>query len=110
MTIETKDWRYQVDPISGSDDMRVTVRGTVTVAHPGIKPTLVKGRKLRRDGSEPLDLKLEQEAGTFIQVKTDKEVCFEVIDIPGNQPKLVHVRILHERAEIATLFEVVKPD
>jgi len=104
MTIETKDWTIQNDLMPGIGGGTFRVRGTVTVAHPGITPILVK--PALQDKSLALNLKLElvKEPGIFTQVQTDKEVCFEM---SGDHSYIPCVKVLHENEVLTTIDEII---
>ncbi|MDD2047162.1 hypothetical protein [Pseudomonas putida] len=104
MTIATKDWTIQNDLMPGIGGGSFRVRGTVTVAHPGITPVLVKPDL--QDKSFALNLKLElvQAEGIFTQVQTDKEVCFEM---SGDHSYIPCVRVFHEGGLLTTVDEII---
>ncbi|MBH3426752.1 hypothetical protein [Pseudomonas alkylphenolica] len=104
MTIETKDWTLQNDLMPGPDGACFRVRGTVTVAHPGIKPVLEQARIQDKSYALNLELKLEEETGSFLSVLTDKEVCFE---LPGDHSEIPWVNILHDGKRLITVKKVI---
>lgn len=106
MTIATMDWSIQNDRMPGSGDS-FRVRGTVTVAHPGITPVLVKPDIQDKSFALNLDLELVQEEGMFSQVLTDKVVCFEM---PGNHSNIPFVRVFHEGELLTIVDEIITTD
>ncbi|MNE27765.1 hypothetical protein D3C80_1211860 [compost metagenome] len=104
MTIATKDWTIQNDLMPGIGGGSFRVRGTVTVAHPGITPVLVKPDLQDRSLALNLKLELVQEEGIFTQVQTDKEVCFEM---SGDHSYIPCVRVLHQGEILAIVDEII---
>ena len=76
MTIKSKNWTAQIDRMPGAKP-NFRVYGTVTVAHPGITPKLVKS-PVQDTPYLPLELILESNDGINIQVETDKFVEYKV--------------------------------
>lgn len=83
MTIDSKGWTAR------QDGNQLYVEGTVTVAHPGIDPVLEPSRLQDRSFNLNLDLKLQEQDGSFIQVLTEKTVTFE--KTVNNHVPVVHV-------------------
>lgn len=104
MTIPSKDWTLQHDVMPGIGGGTFRVRGTLTVANPGITPVLEKARIQDRSMALNLELKLVQEEGMFMQVQTDKEVCFEM---PGNHSDIPWVNVLHDGKHLCTINKIV---
>jgi hypothetical protein len=76
MTVKSKNWTAQIDRMPGTKP-NFRVYGTVTVAHPGITPKLVKS-PVQDTPYLPLELILESNDGINIQVETDKFVEYKV--------------------------------
>ncbi|TDF83529.1 hypothetical protein E1573_11465 [Pseudomonas sp. H9] len=102
--MNSKDWciYHTLTPGVGAESFQV--RGTITVAHPGVTPTLVKAVRQDRSYALNLELKLEQGEGMAIQVLTDKEVCFEMA---GNHSDIPWVNVLHEGELLTTVTKVI---
>lgn len=103
MTIATTGWTIQNDRMPGSGGS-FRVRGTVTVAHPGITPVLVKPDLQDKSFALNLNLELVQEEGIFPQVLTDKAVYFEM---PGNHSNIPFVRVFHEGKLLTTVDKII---
>ncbi|WP_422418295.1 hypothetical protein [Pseudomonas sp. GZD-222] len=101
MASKIKDWYMQNDLMPGSGGT-FRVRGTYTVANPGITPILEKARIQDKSMGLNLELKLVQEEGIFTQVQTDKEVCFEM---PGNHGDIQWVNVLLDGKLVITVTE-----
>lgn len=104
MTIKTKDWSIQNDLMPGIGGGSFRVRGTITVANPGVNPVLVKARIQDKSFGLNLELQLEQEEGMFIQMLTDKVVCFEM---SGDHSYIPFVNVLHEGEHLTTIKKVI---
>ncbi|KJK06724.1 MULTISPECIES: hypothetical protein [Pseudomonas] len=104
MTIKTKDWSIQNDLMPGIGGGSFRVRGTITVANPGIKPVLVKAKIQDKSFGLNLELQLEQEEGMFMQMLTDKEVCFEM---SGDHSYIPWVNVIHEGEQLTTIKKVI---
>lgn len=104
MMISSKDWRIHHNLMPGVDGNSFKVRGTVTVANPGIKATLEKARIQDKSFALNLELKLEQESGLTVQVITDQEACFEML---GDHSSIPWVNIFHEGKLLTTVTEVI---
>ena len=79
MSIKSSDWVAQINRMPG--DLFFLVHGTVTVAHPGIVPTLVLSPLQDKSFNLRLDLKLKDSGGITAQVETEKAVTYKN---PGN--------------------------
>ncbi|PSS57351.1 hypothetical protein [Pseudomonas sp. BBP2017] len=104
MSIKTSDWSIQNDLMPGIGGGRFRVRGTITVAHPGITPVLVKPALQDKSFALNLELKLVQEDGIFTQVQTDKEVCFEM---SGDHSYIPRVNVLHDGEHLTTIKKII---
>ena len=104
MTITSKDWIIQNDRMPGIGGGTFRVRGTLTVANPGVTPVLERARIQDRSMALNLELKLVQEEGMFSQVQTEKEVCFEM---SGDHSYIPCVRVLHEGEILAIVDEII---
>lgn len=76
MSIQTKNWKAQINRMPGDEFFRAT--GTVTVANPGVTPKLVFSTLQDKSFNLRLDLVLETSGGVALQVLTDKEVQYKV--------------------------------
>lgn len=76
MSIKSNNWTAQIDRMAGAGPT-FRVYGTVTVAHPGITPKLVKS-PVQDTPFLPLELILESNDGIYLQVETDKFVEYNV--------------------------------
>lgn len=103
MTIKTKDWCIHHNLMPGVD-MNFTVRGIVTVANPGITPTLEKTPLQDKSFALNLELKLEQESDLAIQVLTDQDVSFKMLGDHSNIPK---VNIFYEGKLLTTVTKTI---
>lgn len=101
MSIKSKNWTAQFDRMPGATP-KFRVYGTVTVAHPGITPKLVKS-PVQDTPFLPLELILESNDGINIQVETDKFVEYKV---EGNYTVSV-VGIFHKGQLIQQIDEVL---
>ena len=75
MTIKNSDWVAQINRMPG--DLFFRVYGTVTVAHPGITPTLVVSPMQDKSFNLRLDLELNTSDDIVIQVETEKAVTYK---------------------------------
>ena len=101
MTIKTKDWTAQIDRMPGAASFRTF--GTVTVAHPGITPTLEMTARQDKSFDLRLELKLEEADGFFPQVLTEKVVEYKVT---GNS-NVTGVSIFYEGKLLHHIDEVL---
>lgn len=104
MSIETKDWTIQNDQMPSAGGGCFRVRGTITVAHPGINPVLVEAPIQDKSFALNLELKLEEQAGSFLTVLTEKVVCFER---RGDHSEIPWVNVLHEGKHLTTVKKVI---
>lgn len=79
MNIKNSDWVAQINRMPG--DLFFRVYGTVTVAHPGIVPTLVLSPLQDKSFDLRLDLELKDSGDIALQVVTEKAVTYKN---PGN--------------------------
>ena len=79
MSIKNSDWVAQINRMPG--DLFFRVYGTVTVANPGIVPTLVLSPLQDKSFNLSLDLELEDSGEITLQVETEKAVTYKS---PGN--------------------------
>lgn len=77
MTITTKDWTAHIDRMPGAASFRTF--GTVTVAHTGVLPTLVRSPMQDKSFDLRLELKLEYSNDISLPVVTDKVVEYKVL-------------------------------
>ncbi|MFV3290672.1 hypothetical protein ACNFBR_18205 [Pseudomonas sp. NY11955] len=103
MIIECKDWHAQHDKMPPGSHLRV--QGAVTVSHPGIVPVLVKRATQDRSMGVALELELQQQDGSFLQVACDKEVLFETHEVHDSITK---VDIFHDGQLIACITDIVE--
>ena len=103
MKSKITDWYIQNDLMPGSGGT-FRVRGTFTVANPGITPVLEKARMQDKSMALNLELKLIQEDGMFMQVQTAKEVCFEM---PGDHSDIPWVNVLHEGEHLGMVDKII---
>ncbi|MFQ6575258.1 hypothetical protein [Pseudomonas sp. UM16] len=104
MAIKTKDWSIQNDLMPGIGGGSFRVRGTITVANPGVNPVLVKARIQDKSFGLNLELQLEQVEGMFMQMLTDKDVCFEM---SGDHSYIPFVNVLHEGEHLTTIKKII---
>lgn len=79
MSIRNSDWVAQINRMPGNLFFRVY--GTVTVANPGIVPTLVLSPLQDKSFNLRLDLELKDSGDISAQVVTEKAVTYKS---PGN--------------------------
>lgn len=75
MKITTKGWTAQIDRMPGAASFRTF--GTVTVAHSGVTPTLVRSDLQDKSFDLRLELKLADSDGVSLPVLTDKFVEYK---------------------------------
>ncbi|ROM92139.1 hypothetical protein [Pseudomonas brassicacearum] len=75
MTIKNSDWVAQINRMPG--DLFFRTYGTVTVAHPGITPTLVLSPMQDKSFDLRLDLELKDSGDIKTQVETEKAVIYK---------------------------------
>ncbi|VVN75645.1 hypothetical protein [Pseudomonas fluorescens] len=75
MSIKNSDWVAQINRMPGDAFFRVY--GTVTVAHPGIIPTLVVSPMEDKSSDLRLDLELKDSGDITTQVLTEKAVTYK---------------------------------
>lgn len=75
MTIKNSGWVAQINRMPG--DFFFRVYGTVTVAHPGIVPTLVLSPLQDKSFNLRLDLELKDSGDITAQVETEKTVTYK---------------------------------
>lgn len=76
MSIQSKNWKAQINRMPGDKFFRTT--GTVTVANPGVTPKLVFSALQDKSFDLRLELVLETGDGIALQVLTDKQVEYKV--------------------------------
>ncbi|MFW0753448.1 hypothetical protein ACN1C3_01690 [Pseudomonas sp. H11T01] len=79
MSIKSSDWVAQINRMPG--DLFFRVYGTVTVAHPGIVPTLVLSPLQDKSFDLRLELEFKNSDEITAQVETEKAVTYKN---PGN--------------------------
>ena len=104
MTIESKNWTAQIDRMPSTEGGTFRIRGTVVVAHPGIVPVLSLSRIQDKSFALNIDLNLETQEGTFLQVVTEKEVMFEYKGNNGNVP---WATVFHDGQVVAKITDIV---
>lgn len=90
MSIKTKNWTAQIDRMPDAASFRAF--GTVTVAHAGITPKLVRTDLQDKSFDLRLELVLESSSEVSLQVETDKYVEYKAL---GNS-SVSGVSIFHE--------------
>ncbi|MDZ5603117.1 hypothetical protein SJI00_10060 [Pseudomonas sp. RP23018S] len=77
MTIENSNWTATLDKMPSTEGPKLHVSGTVTVANPGVRASLVRRDKpMFKDLVVRLDLCLENTDAIVLQVETEQAVRF----------------------------------
>ncbi|WP_434704360.1 hypothetical protein J3P85_28880 [Pseudomonas sp. Z1-12] len=101
MKITTKDWTAQIDRMPGAASFRTF--GTVTVAHSGVIPTLVRSDIQDKSFDLRLELILQNSDGVSLQVLTDKVVEYKEL----GEPNVTGVSIFFEGKLLHHIDEVL---
>ncbi|MDH0730769.1 hypothetical protein N5F23_10000 [Pseudomonas sichuanensis] len=102
MKIETAGWVAQNDKMPGN--ARLRVYGTVTVAHPGVQPSLALRALQDKSFALALELTLQTQDGIYPQVVTDKAVAFEM---PGDHSIIPKVDIFHDGKLLTSITDII---
>ncbi|HKS15073.1 MAG TPA: hypothetical protein VJS90_18740 [Pseudomonas sp.] len=103
MIIESKNWTAQIDRMPSTEGGTFRIHGTVVVAHPGIVPVLSMSKIQDKSLALNIDLNLETQDGSFLQVVTEKEVVFELKVGYDNVP---YATVFHDGQILVRIMDI----